>query len=189
MDKKVKAILIGLLAIVTATGAAFGIAAQNRGSNDSNQTAEKQTHRSQAQVQENPNESEVGDEANETSEENGADEQGEKAEANETSEKSEMNEADETNESAETNAEEQTENAASAKLQPSAKITPEQAKSAALAQVSGTARTVELEKANGSVVYDVEIQIADGGIREVRVDAGSGKVLPAESDAENDGSD
>lgn len=160
MNKKAKAILIGLLAIVTATGAAFGIAAQKRGASD-----EKTTYRSSVQTQNEQTENEAN-EANETSEENEAGEQGETAEIN---------------------AKEQNETTESANLQSSAKITPEQAKSAALAQVAGTVKNVQLENEEGNVVYAVEIQIADGGIREVNVDAGNGQVLPAESDAENDG--
>ena len=188
MDKKIKAILIGLLAVITATGAAFGIAAQKRGGNDSTQTVEKQTHRSSLKTQEN--ESEDANEQGETSEENEADEQGEKAETNEADEQgesAEINEADKANETAETNVDERTEAAESARLQSSTKITPEQAKSAALAQVSGTTRTVELENEGGKLVYGVEIKTADGSVREVKVDAGSGQVLRAESDAENDG--
>lgn len=175
MNKKAKAILIGLLAIVTATGAAFGIAAQKRGASD-----EKATYRSSVQTQNEQTENEAG-------------EQGETAEANETSEENEVNEADEANEAneadetAETKATEQNENAESANLQSSAKITPEQAKSAALAQISGTVKSVQLENEEGNVVYAVEIQIADGSIREVIVDANSGKVLPAENDSENGG--
>lgn len=176
MNKKVKAILIGLLAIVTATGAAFGIAAQKRGAVD-----EKATYRSSVQTQNEPSENEAN-EANETSEENEAGEQDKTAEANKTSEENEVNQADEANE-----ANEADETAESGNLQSSAKITPEQAKSAALAQIPGTVKSVQLENEEGSVVYAVVIQIADGGIREVIVDAGSGKVLPAESDAENDG--
>ena len=188
MDKKIKAILIGLLAIVTAAGAAFGIATQKRGGNDSTQTIEKQTHRSSLKTQEN--ESEDANEQGEPSEENEADEQGEKAETNEADEQgesAEINEADKANETAETNVDERTEAAESARLQSSAKITPGQAKSAALAQVSGTVRTVELENEGGSLVYGVEIKTADGSVREVKVDAGSGQILRAESDAENDG--
>ncbi len=177
MSKKVKAILIGSLVFAVATGAAIGITAQNGG-------GEKKETRSSVQLQKEQNESEEANEANETSEENEANEQGEKAETNETSEENEADEANETSE--ENEADEADETAESANLQSPAKITPEQAKSAALAQVSGTVKNVELEKAGGSVVYDVEIQTADG-IREVTVDADNGKVLQAESVAENGG--
>ncbi len=185
MTKKVKAILIGLLAFVIGTGAAIGITAQN--------SSVEKANRSGVQVQNEQNESEEANEANETSEENEANEQGEKAEANETSQENEAGEANETSEeneageTAETNTGEQAETANSAQLQSSAKITPEQAKSAALAQISGTVKNIQLENEEGSIIYAVEIQIADGGIREVTVDAGNGQVLPAESDSENDG--
>jgi uncharacterized membrane protein YkoI len=181
MGKKAKIVLIGLLATVTGVGAAFGIVAQTTRGNDSDRKDEKATYRSSVQVQDDPNEREETNEANETSEENEADEQGEKGE------KAEANEADEANEAAETDAEDQAENAESARLQSLARITPEQAKSAALAQVSGTLKKVELENEDGNVVYGVEIQTADGGDRDVKVDAGNGQVLHTETGEENDG--
>ncbi len=177
MSKKVKAILIGLLAMITATGAAFGIVAQTRGGGEKD---EKATYKSSVQVQDNLNESKEANEQGETSEENEANEQGEKAESNEA------NEADEADETAETGAENQAENVESTRLQSLAKITPEQAKSAALAQVSGTVKKVELENEDGNVVYGVEIQTADGD-REVKVDASNGQVLHTETSVENDG--
>lgn len=180
MDKKLKTISIGLLAIVTGVGAAFGIVAQTTRSNNSDKKDEKAAYRSSVQVQDDPNEREESNEANETSEENEADEQGEK------SEKAEANEADETDETADTNAEDQAENAESTRLQSLARITPEQAKAAALAKFNGTVSKVELENEDGNVVYGVEIQTADGD-RDVKVDAGSGQVLHSESSAENDG--
>ncbi len=178
MGKKAKIVLIGLLATVTGVGAAFGIVAQTTRGNDSDKKDEKATYRSSVQVQDDPNEREEADEANKTSEENEAGEQGEKAEANEV---------DETNETAETDAENQAEFAESARLQSMARITPEQAKSAALAKFGGTVKKVELENEDGNVVYGVEIQIADGGERDVKVDAGNGQVLHTETGAENDG--
>ena len=175
MGKKVKIVLVGLLATVTGVGAAFGIVAQTTRGNDSDKKDEKATYRSSVQVQDDPNEREEADEANETSEANEAGEQGEKAEANEA------------NETADTDAEDQAEIAESARLQSMARITPEQAKSAALAQVSGTVKKVELENEDGNVVYGVEIKTADGGERDVKVDAGNGQVLHSETSAENDG--
>jgi uncharacterized membrane protein YkoI len=67
-----------------------------------------------------------------------------------------------------------------AALQPLAKITPEQAKQAALAAVPGTVNKVTLENENGSVVYGVEIT-AGGTVTDVKVDAGTGKVLAQDS--------
>ena len=60
----------------------------------------------------------------------------------------------------------------SQKLQPLAKITPQQAQQAAEASVKGSASNVKLESENGNLVYAVEI-----GQNEVTVDAGNGRVL------------
>jgi uncharacterized membrane protein YkoI len=70
-------------------------------------------------------------------------------------------------------------------LQAAAKITPEQAKQAALAALPGTVGRVELDNENGSVVYSVEVT-ATGTTTDVKVDAGNGKVLAQES-SETDG--
>lgn len=67
-----------------------------------------------------------------------------------------------------------------AALQSAAKITPDQAKQAALAAVPGAVNKVELDNENGSVVYSVEIT-ANGTTTDVKVDAGNGKVLAQES--------
>lgn len=61
---------------------------------------------------------------------------------------------------------------ASAKLQPLAKITPQQAQQSAEQTGSGKASTVKLENEDGNLVYAVVI-----GQQEVKVDAGNGKVL------------
>jgi len=66
-------------------------------------------------------------------------------------------------------------------LQKLAKITPEQAKSAALAEVKGTAVKVSLEDENGYLVYSVEVKTAKGLMKDVKVDAGNGKVLHIDS--------
>lgn len=63
-----------------------------------------------------------------------------------------------------------------AQLQALAKITPDQAKQAALAVVPGTVTSVKLGDENGSLVYEVII-----GNTEVKVDAGNGKVLHQEA--------
>ncbi len=68
-----------------------------------------------------------------------------------------------------------------AALQAAAKITPEQAKQAALAARPGTVNKVELDNENGSVVYSVEIT-ANGAMTDVKVDAGNAKVLAQQSD-------
>jgi uncharacterized membrane protein YkoI len=61
-------------------------------------------------------------------------------------------------------------------LQNLAKITPEQAKSAALTKVNGTVVKVSLENENGYLVYSVEVKTASS-IKDVKVDVGNGKVL------------
>jgi uncharacterized membrane protein YkoI len=63
-----------------------------------------------------------------------------------------------------------------------AKITPDQAKAAALAAVPGAAGKVELENENGNVVFGVEVTTASGSKMDVKVDAGNGKVLAQETD-------
>jgi len=62
-----------------------------------------------------------------------------------------------------------------------AKITSDQANQAALVEVPGTVVKTELENENGNVVYGVEIDTGDG-IKDVKVDAGNGKVLNVEAD-------
>ena len=174
MTTKLKATLVGLLALATAGGAVFAISAQTRNENDKKD--EKATYRSSVQVADDKNESEEADGTKENSEEN------ESAEANE---QGEQNEAEETGENS-TETEDKAETAESASLEKLARITPEQAISAALAQVAGTVKKVELENEDGNVVYGVEIQTSKG-TRDVKVDAGNGQVLHTESDLENDG--
>lgn len=166
MTKKVNAMLIGMLAVVVAAGGAFVISAQS--GKDNERQDEKIKYRSSVQVADDKNENEEAEEANESSEEN------------ETGEKGEANEPD---------AEDKAEVAESARLQSLATITPEQAKSDALAQVPGTVKKVELENEDGNVVYGVEIKTANGE-RDVKVDAGNGSVLHVEKDdGEDDDND
>lgn len=75
---------------------------------------------------------------------------------------------------------EQNETDESKALEPLAKITADQARDAALAAVPGTATKVTLENENGSVVYAVEVKTAKGSV-DVKVDAGTGKVLHQEA--------
>jgi uncharacterized membrane protein YkoI len=70
-----------------------------------------------------------------------------------------------------------------AALQTAAKITPDQAKQAALAAVPGTVNKAELDSENGSVVYSVEIT-ANAKTTDVKVDAGNGRVLAQDSGEE-----
>lgn len=64
----------------------------------------------------------------------------------------------------------------SARLQPLAKITAQQAQQAAEATQGGQASSVKLENEDGNLVYAVKI-----GKQEVKVDAGNGKVLYTET--------
>lgn len=66
-----------------------------------------------------------------------------------------------------------------ARYQSLARITAEQARVAALAQIPGTVTGVTLENEDGNLVYGVSITTADGE-RDVKVDAGNGKVLHVE---------
>jgi uncharacterized membrane protein YkoI len=68
------------------------------------------------------------------------------------------------------------EQAESAGYQKLARITADQARSAALAKVPGTARRVELENEEGNLVYSVKVKTASGR-SEVTIDAGNGNVL------------
>lgn len=79
----------------------------------------------------------------------------------------------ETNDDAKEQAREQQE---STKLQSLAKITPQQAKQAAEAAQGGQASSVKLENEDGNLVYAVLI-----GQKEVKVDAGNGRVLYTEA--------
>lgn len=169
MTKKGNAMLIGMLAVAVAAGGAFVISAQS--GKDNERQDEKIKYRSSVQVADDKNESEESEEANKSSEDNDVHETGEKADENESE------------------AEDQAEVAESARLQSLATITPEQAKSAGLAQVPGTVKKVELENEDGNVVYGIEIKTADGE-RDVKVDAGNGSVLHIEKDdGEDDGND
>jgi len=62
------------------------------------------------------------------------------------------------------------------------KITPEQARTAALKQVLGTVTKVELDDENGYLVYSVDICSSTGQRQDVKVDAGNGRVLHVDVD-------
>ncbi len=75
-----------------------------------------------------------------------------------------------------------------AALQAQAKITPDQAKQAALAKVSGTAVSATLEDENGKTVYTVVVTPTGGGAnQDVKVDASGGSVLKVEAGEQEDG--
>lgn len=63
-----------------------------------------------------------------------------------------------------------------------ARITLEQAKDTALANVQGEVLKIELEEENGFLVYGVEIVGPDKMITDVKIDAGNGKILLVEKD-------
>ena len=67
-----------------------------------------------------------------------------------------------------------------------AKISMGQAIQKALASVQGRVLKTELEDENGFLVYGVEVATADKTIVDVKVDAGSGKVLAMERDKADD---
>ena len=67
-----------------------------------------------------------------------------------------------------------------------AKITWGQAVQKALAAVHGQVLKTELEDENGFLVYGVEVVTADKSIVDVKVDAGSGKVLAMDRDKADD---
>ncbi len=81
----------------------------------------------------------------------------------------------------------QLENQVEADFPAMAKITRDQAVQKALAAVQGQVLKVELENENGFLVYGVEVVTADKAVVDVKVDAGSGKVLARERDKTDDG--
>jgi len=68
------------------------------------------------------------------------------------------------------------ERAEAARYQKLARITADQARSAALAKVPGTAKTVRLMNDEGNLVYGVRVTTS-AGKRWVKIDAGNGNVL------------
>jgi uncharacterized membrane protein YkoI len=67
-------------------------------------------------------------------------------------------------------------------LRSKATVSAAAARSAALAAVPGTVEQVELDNENGNVVYSVEIRKADGTALDVKIDAGTAKVLQQDAD-------
>ncbi len=67
-------------------------------------------------------------------------------------------------------------------LAPLAKISESEAKAAAEAAAGGTASETELGNENGALVFEVQV-----GDKEVKVDAGNGKVLRIEKDDGEEG--
>ncbi len=79
----------------------------------------------------------------------------------------------------------QIENQVEANFPEMAKITQDQAIMEALATVQGQILKTELEDENGFLVYGIEVVTADKTIVDVKVDAGSGKILSTEQDAKD----
>jgi uncharacterized membrane protein YkoI len=78
------------------------------------------------------------------------------------------------------------ENQSEAEFPSMAWITMDQAAQQALASVPGQVLKTELEDENGFLVYGVEVVTADKTILDVKVDAGSGKVLAMDRDTVDD---
>ncbi len=72
-------------------------------------------------------------------------------------------------------------NVPQAQLATLAKITAAQAQTAANAAVPGTIGKTSIEDENGCLVYSVVTKATDGKLYDVKVDAGSGKVVNRES--------
>lgn len=72
-----------------------------------------------------------------------------------------------------------------AQLASLAKITPDQAKRAALKVVPGTVTKISLDNENGYLVYSVEIK-TNTGLVDVKVDAGNGAVLAQDKGQDNE---
>ena len=155
---------VALLAVLT-TGAGVALKAMAKG--EGRKQEDKVTYRSSVQTQDDRNEREDADEA----------QGGEESEANEAGESEDGEKGEE--------AEDRAEGAESERLKSLARITPEQARDAALAQVPGTVKKVELENEDGNVVYSVEVKMAQGE-SDVKVDAGDGRVLHVEQGGEGD---
>ena len=69
-----------------------------------------------------------------------------------------------------------------------ATVTEAEATAAAVDAVPGTAGKVELDNANGYVVYSVEVTAADGSVTDVTVDAGNATVLAQDAE-QNEGAE
>jgi len=163
-----KWMMVALLAVVTAA-AGVALAAMTQGARRKHESKQEEKAKYRSSVQ-------VPDDKNEREEAEGA-EENESSEANEANESKEGEKGEEAGDRAE--------GVESERLKSLARITPEQAQAAALAQVPGTVKKVELENEDGNVVYGVEIKTSNGD-SDVKVDAGDGRVLHIEHDGESD---
>jgi uncharacterized membrane protein YkoI len=135
---------------------------------------EKAQYHSSIQVPAEQQENESA-ESNENGENSENGEQGESAEQNENGENGEQGEEAEGAEANEKDGDD------AAQYQSLAKITKQQAVSAASAKVAGKVTDAELENEDGNLVYGVEIQNGKGTF-DVKVDAGNGAVLNVAQD-------
>ena len=72
-----------------------------------------------------------------------------------------------------------------AELSQMAKIPMENAITAALKKVPGSAMRAELENEKGQLVYNIEVAATDHKTMDVRVDAGNGAILKVEQDRQD----
>ncbi|MBH0231411.1 PepSY domain-containing protein [Halobacillus yeomjeoni] len=74
------------------------------------------------------------------------------------------------------------------KLAEQAKLTEKEAEEIALERVSGEVVESEVEKEDGTIVFEFEIK-TDSGVKEVEIDGNSGRVLEVEDEDEEDDDD
>lgn len=113
-------------------------------------------------------------------------EQPEGAEGSEGTEGAEEQEPSLNGSVAATEVEGETEQQEATRLASDATVSQAAAEAAALQAVPGTVTASELGNENGSVVWEVDVQKADGSAVEVKVDAGNGTVLAQETGDEGD---
>lgn len=68
-------------------------------------------------------------------------------------------------------------------------LTEDQAIAIALAEFPGEVEEVELEREDGILIYEVEIETADGGETEVEIDANSGEIIEVSLEDDDDDHD
>ena len=166
MHSTARLALIAALGVLLAGGGTAGVlAAQSR------QTDAQQSQRERSREEDRvPYRSSIqvpDDEADEQGEHDEADSEAKGSESTEGQEDSEVERQDAT------------------MLQSLARITVEQAKTAALTAVPGTVSRAGIENEDGNLVYGVRVRTA-AGVQDVKVDAGNGKVLHVEKDGGSD---
>jgi uncharacterized membrane protein YkoI len=71
-------------------------------------------------------------------------------------------------------------------LKKEAKLSSNEAKAIAVKKVPGTVKDAELEDEDGTVVYGVEVHTADSKVKDVKVDAQTGKVVKVDQDGQDE---